>query len=144
MAVHASTTLYFNGQFWCLLFEVADEGGYYAAQEVMGPEPSLAELAEWLKKNGSKLIEEAVQGTRIDSMEMRLGNKKINPKRAARIAAKETRRAKPSTASQEVLARQRDAAKKKDNSKNKEEKERRAQYVRSLRREKARERHKGH
>ncbi|WP_162142598.1 DUF2992 family protein [Propionibacterium acidifaciens] len=73
-----------------------------------------------------------------------LSYKKINPKRAARIAAKEARVAKLSTASQEALARQRDDLKKTASANKKREKDEHEKYVRSVRRAKAKEKHKGH
>ncbi|AYW78464.1 PF11208 family protein [Propionibacterium acidifaciens F0233] len=144
MVIRASTTLYYNGQFWCILFEMEDDSGRYVSQEVLGAEPGSAELINWIHKNGSALIEKAVCSSPIHSDIEQYSYKKINPKRAARIAAKEARVAKLSTASQEALARQRDDLKKTASANKKREKDEHEKYVRSVRRAKAKEKHKGH
>lgn len=144
MSVQASTTLYFDGHFWCLLFESDDGTNHCAAQEVLGAEPGGAEFYEWILRNGNALIGRAAAGARNVSDVDRSTARRMNPKRAARAASRQLRRTRTSTLSQEILSRQQEAGKKERSERTRQERDEHREYVRRCKEEKARQRRRGH
>ena len=114
--ISAQFTLYFDGRFWVGVLEHHElrHGGdaisraitVRAARHVFGAEPSDVELYDFLLTHGGALVDRAAASPPVpvsrpvDSS----STPRPSPKRAARQAAKEAARARPSTAAQAALA----------------------------------------
>lgn len=115
--VSARFTVFFDGQFWVGVLEhvsvagvsgVADGAVAHtvrAARYVFGAEPGDAELYAFLLAHGDDLIDAVESSTPVTATGRagRIGPA-VSPKRAARLAAKEAARPRPSTAAQVALA----------------------------------------
>ena len=114
--ISAQFTLYFDGRFWVGVLEHHElrHGGdaisraitVRAARHVFGAEPSDVELYDFLLTHGGALIDRAAASPPVP-VSRPVGSSSTprpNPKRAARQAAKEAARARPSTAAQAALA----------------------------------------
>lgn len=89
-------TVLFDGRFWVGVLERHDAGQVRAARVVFGAEPSDVELHAWLLAHGSELLERVERAPRV--RETRAGQpRRINPKRALRLAAREAARARRRT-----------------------------------------------
>lgn len=86
-------TVFFEDPFWVGILEIRDGDGVRAARHVFGEEPSGPELyAFGLSRDCDRLLRRALAGRPVPSSPPRRGA--VNPKRAARAAAKE-RKARP-------------------------------------------------
>ena len=158
--VSARFTIFFDGQFWVGILEHssgADGGGtaggaadggavraVRASKHVFGAEPSDMEVHAFLLAHGGDLID-SVEGSTPVTAAGRAGpvGPAVNPKRAARQAAKEAARSRPSTAAQAALA----ASRQEQSARAKQERGRRrrrqADEAWARRRERAKRRHRG-
>ena len=112
--ISAQFTLFFDGRFWVGVLELHerrrganDEGGAVrAVRHVFGAEPSDVELYDFLLTHGGALIDRAAACPPVPASRPVNSSSapRPNPKRAARQAAKEAARARPSTAAQAALA----------------------------------------
>ena len=115
-SISAQFTLFFDGRFWVGVLELHerrrgaeanDRGGTVrAVRHVFGAEPSDVELYDFLLTHGGALIDRAAACPPVPASRS-VGSSSAprpNPKRAARQAAKEAARARPSTAAQAALA----------------------------------------
>ena len=115
-SISAQFTLFFDGRFWVGVLELHerrrgaeanDRGGTVrAVRHVFGAEPSDVELYDFLLTHGGALIDRAAACPPVPASRP-VGSSSAprpNPKRAARQAAKEAARARPSTAAQAALA----------------------------------------
>ena len=115
-SISAQFTLYFDGRFWVGVLECRERhhGGdvngqaitVRAARHVFGAEPSDVELYDFLLIHGGALIDRAAACPPVPASRSAGSSSapRPNPKRAARQAAKEAARARPSTAAQAALA----------------------------------------
>lgn len=105
-------TLYFDGSFWVGVYEIHHcDGTVQAARHVFVSEPSNAELWAWTRSHGNELIDRAHTAPRIvPSIAMRV-QRTSNPKKIARLAAREAEEPRTSTAAQQALARTREEKK---------------------------------
>ena len=115
-SISAQLTVFFDGRFWVGVLELHerrrgaetnDQGcAVRAARHVFGAEPTDVELYDFLLTHGGALVDRAAASPPVpvsrpvDSS----STPRPNPKRAARQAAKEAARARPSTAAQAALA----------------------------------------
>ena len=98
----SSFTVLFQTPFWVGLAERWEDAGYSAARVVFGPEPTDAQLYQWLEKEWHRLrFSPAVEGERPAA-------ERKNPKREQREAREATRARGASTRAQEALSRQRE------------------------------------
>ena len=98
----SSFTVLFQTPFWVGLAERWEDAGYSAARVVFGPEPTDAQLCQWLEKEWHRLrFSPAVEGERPAA-------ERKNPKREQREAREATRARGASTRAQEALSRQRE------------------------------------
>lgn len=139
----AESSVYFDGQFWVLVLTITSGGRVYAARQILGALPSDAELYAWLLAHGGQLIDAALAGPGVQSTS-RGGPQRVNPKRAARQAAKQAAQHAPSTASQEALARAREQQAATRAQASTAERRRREQERYEQRRIRAKRRHRGH
>ena len=115
VSISAQFTLYFDGRFWVGVLEHHERhrGGDMIGQEitvravryVFGAEPTDVELYDFLLARSGELIDRAAESPAVPaSRSVGSSSRRPNPKRAARQAAKEAARARPSTAAQAALA----------------------------------------
>ena len=114
--ISAQFALFFDGRFWVGVLELRerrrgaeanDQGGTVrAVRHVFGAEPSDVELYDFLLTHGGALIDRAAACPPVPASRPVNSSSapRSNPKRAARQAAKEAARARPSTAAQAALA----------------------------------------
>lgn len=103
----SSFTVFFDGTFWIGVAEIGDpDGSFRAARHVFGTEPSHAELLEFVRHQGNRLIDRALSSPPVAPQpgQHRVEANPVNPKRAARKAAREQARPGTSTAAQAALA----------------------------------------
>ena len=153
--ISAQFTLFFDGRFWVGVLELHERrrgaeandrgGAVRAARYVFGAEPSDAELYDFLLTHGGALIDRAAASPPVPAPRSvdSSSTPRPNPKRAARQAAKEAARARPSTAAQAALAaaREESSARGARNRSRRRRQEADEAWVR--RRERAKRRHRG-
>ena len=114
-SISAQFTLYFDGRFWVGVLEhherhrggdmIGQEITVRAVRHVFGAEPTDVELYDFLLARSGELIDRAAESPAVPaSQSVGSSSRRPNPKRAARQAAKEAARARPSTAAQAALA----------------------------------------
>ena len=152
--ISAQFTLYFDGRFWVGVLEHHElrHGGdaisraitVRAARHVFGAEPSDVELYDFLLTHGGALIDRAAASPPVPaSRPVGLSSTpRPNPKRAARQAAKEAARARPSTAAQAALAAAREETATRT-SRDRSRRRQKADEEWARRRERAKRRHRG-
>ena len=95
-----SFTVLFQPPFWVGIAERWGAEGYSAARVVFGPEPTDAQIYQWLEREWHKLnFSPAAEGERPAA-------ERKNPKRTQREAQAATRDRGVSTRAQEALSRQ--------------------------------------
>ncbi|GII63987.1 hypothetical protein Skr01_40720 [Sphaerisporangium krabiense] len=97
-------TVCFADPFWVGYLEIDEGGAVRATRVVFGGEPTDAELHDFLLRNGSALLAKAAANPPVASDARPVG--RPNPKRAAKLAAREAARVaqgRRSTASQEAV-----------------------------------------
>ena len=154
-SISAQLTVFFDGRFWVGVLEHHElrRGGdtigraitVRAARHVFGAEPSDVELYDFLLTHGGILIDRAAASPPVPAPRSvdSSSTPRPNPKRAARQAAKEAARARPSTAAQAALAaaREESSARGARNRSRRRRQEADEAWVR--RRERAKRRHRG-
>ena len=115
-SISAQLTVFFDGRFWVGVLEhhelrhgsdaISRAITVRAARHVFGAEPSDVELYDFLLTHGGILIDRAAASPPVPAPRSvdSSSTPRPNPKRAARQAAKEAARARPSTAAQAALA----------------------------------------
>ena len=132
-----SFTVLFQPPFWVGIAERWETEGYAAARVVFGPEPTDAQIYQWLEREWHRLnFSPAAEGERPAA-------ERKNPKRAQREAQAATRDRGVSTRAQEALSRQREqeGLARKRAGRSRREQERQAKYL--LRQQKKREKKRG-
>ena len=130
-------TVLFQAPFWVGIVERWDGEGYQAARVVFGPQPTDAQVYEWLLREWHRLrFSPAAEGERPFK-------EHSNPKRALREARAATQVQRISTRAQEALSRQREqeGLARKRAGRSRREQERQAKYL--LRQQKKREKKRG-
>lgn len=97
-----SLSVYFESPFWVGVLEIVEDGELRATRFVLGSEPTDPELYEFLMRRGVALLERAEAAPAVPVGEH--GEWRVNPKRAAKLAAREAARVtRRGTAAQEAL-----------------------------------------
>lgn len=100
--ITVSLSVYFDDPFWVGVLEIAEDGELRATRFVLGAEPTDPELYEFLMRHGVALLERAEASPAVTSDGR--AERKVNPKRAAKLAARAAARvSRRGTASQEAL-----------------------------------------
>ena len=154
-SISAQLTVFFDGRFWIGVLEHHElrHGGdaisraitVRAARHVFGAEPSDAELYDFLLTHGGALIDRAAASPPVPASRP-VGSSSTprpNPKRAARQAAKEAARARPSTAAQAALAAAREETATRTSRDRSRRRRQKADEEWARRRERAKRRHRG-
>ena len=95
-------TVLFQPPFWVGIAERWSSGGYQAAQAVFGPEPTDAQVYQWLEREWHRLRFTSAAAGEGPGGEIR------NPKRRQRQARQAAQTGRGCTKAQEVLSRQRE------------------------------------
>lgn len=132
-------TVFFDGQFWVGVLEVAGPDGVRAARHVFGGEPTGPELLRFVRRDFLPLLERALTAPPVPDQQRRAAN----PKRLAREAARQMAARPVSTAAQEALKAQREAARHAARVSRRERRRARAEHRREVARAKAKARHRG-
>ena len=135
--VSSKLTVFFEDPFWVGVFERVSCGKLSAAKVTFGAEPKDYEVLEFINRNYYKLqfspeIETVVKDTRK------------NPKRAQRDAKKQTLETGIGTKSQQALKLQLEQNKQERKVRSREQKEAESQRIFELKKNKKREKHRGH
>ena len=134
----AKLTILFEPPFWAGLFEREAGGRYEACKVTFGPEPSDQEVYQYLLDHYHRL--EFSPSLASQAAEER----RVSPKRAQRLAARETRETGTGTKAQQALQLQREQRKAERKVISKERREAKRERKLALRQEKRREKRKGH
>lgn len=135
--VSSKLTVFFEDPFWVGVFERVSCGKLSAAKVTFGAEPKDYEVLEFINRNYYKLqfspeIETVVKDTRK------------NPKRAQRDAKKQTLETGIGTKSQQALKLQQEQNKQEQKVRSCEQREAESQRIFELKKNKKREKHRGH
>lgn len=138
MRLQVRLTVYFEDPFWVGVFERRQEGRLTAARVVFGAEPKDYTVYEhflrgWRSLRFSPPVAAGEEGVRAG-----------NPKRAQREAARQLARSGSGTKAQQALAllHEESVRQRKENGKRRREEDRQRQY--ELRKERKKEKHRGH
>lgn len=139
IAISTTFTVYFDGQFWVGVAERIDGKDLEACRVVFGAEPSDEEiyrfvLRRWCRLSFSAPIEASSSSRKHPG----------NPKRRQCEAAKEAARARPSTKAQQALALEREERKLESRSRSSAKAEELARARYNRKRDKRRQKHRGH
>ena len=136
--VSCSLTVLFEDPFWVGVYERVDSGRYEASRIVFGAEPKDYQVYAWLLKNGRRLrFSPALTGGRA-------AQRPVNPKRAQREIARSMAAAGVSTKAQAALQLEREQSKRERRLRTREQNEEEQRQRCEMRREKHREKHRGH
>ncbi|MBN6186387.1 YjdF family protein [Aneurinibacillus sp. BA2021] len=132
-------TVYFEGQFWVGVLEEVEDGRVRACRYVFGSEPKETEVLDFVKHRAMSLLEQSTQ-TAEGSVEPK---RKHNPKRMARLAAKETQQRGISTYAQEALQLELEKRKRTRKMQAREQREAEKERKYALKVTKAKQKHRG-
>jgi glycine/D-amino acid oxidase-like deaminating enzyme len=132
-------TVFFEDPFWVGVVERQADGALQAARHVFGAEPSPGEVLEFVQKQLVPLLDRPSVAVGIAPPAARA----LNPKRAARAAARALAEGGVSTQSQEALRLQIEQRKQVRRQYGKAEREAEAARKRQLKLQKAKARHRG-
>ncbi len=135
---YARLTVRFEAPFWVCIYERGSGGSYEACRIVFGAEPKDQKVYAFLLENWRSLKFSppiAAEGP---------PEQKVNPKRTRREARRQTRPAAMGIKAQQALALQREQGKETRTRRSREEREAEEAKKFALRREKRKEKHKGH
>lgn len=133
----AKLTVLFDTPFWVALFERETNGTYEVCRVVFSPEPRDQEVYSYILSHYSRLeFSPAIQTETAPDRE-------INPKRAQRLARKQTLPAAIGTKAQQALQLQREQAKTARRALTREQRDMEEARRYRLRQEKRKEKHRG-
>lgn len=135
-------SVYLNGQLWIGVLELIDADVVRAARHVFGSEPGGPELMEFVRHDFLRLLDSAQASPPVEAdIARRVG--RINPKRLARLSAREQATRPVSTAAQDALSRAYAQRRTESRTAAKRNRAADAEERRTQAREKARQRHRG-
>lgn len=134
-------TIFLDKQFWVGTFERTDKEGYAVAKHIFGAEPSDPEIHEFVLNHYTELEFGEAQ-------EINVRIHRMNPKRVQREVRREMERIKnttiPSTLAQDYMREEIEKKKKEKQLVSRAEKQARKDRQFALKKEKRKEKHKGH
>lgn len=133
-------TIYHDGQFFIGLIEIISKNRYKAYRYTFGKEPKDQEVLDFVNKDLLKFIETHNQQGILIQQKQR---KKLNPKKIQRKVAKEMKQRSISSKAQEALKAEYEERKKEKAVISKQLKEEQKKYIRSIKVQKAKDKHKG-
>ena len=132
-------SIFHDGQFFIGLVEYAKNKKSVLAKYTFGTEPDRETILKFIDKELLNLINKSKAITKNKS-----SRKKINPKRLQRQVAKEQKKKVITTQSQKALKKEQELKKKNSKKRNKQQKEEKKARKRKIKKQKAKEKHKGH
>jgi hypothetical protein len=134
-------TVYHDGQFYIGLIQIISKRKFKAYRYTFGKEPKDQEVLDFVLKHLINFIEIHDQkGVSIVQSKL---FKRVNPKRLQRRAAREMKQPKISTKAQEALKAEHEYRKKEKQVTSKRLREEKKAYIRKIKVQKAKSRHKG-
>ncbi|MEC3916113.1 YjdF family protein [Nocardia sp. CDC160] len=94
-------SVFYDGQFWVGVLEITDGSSVRAARHVFGAEPTNAELEEFAVKHSGALFDRALAAPAVPAGTRPTAT--VNPKRLARMAAREQAARPLTSAAQDAL-----------------------------------------
>jgi len=134
-------TICYDGQFYIGLIENISENKYKAYRYIFGKEPKDQEVYDFVNTNLSDFIKNNDNHSGIPIQQNKV--KKINPKRLQRKVAKELKKTSISTKAEEAIKAEMDLRKKEKSVTCKRLKEERKEYIRNIKVQKSKNKHKG-
>ena len=134
-------TIFYNGQFYIGLIESISENKYKAYQYIFGNEPKDQEVLDFVNKDLLDLIKNNDKHDGIPIQQIKV--KKINPKRLQRKVAQELKKPSISSKAEEALKAEMQLRKKEKSVTCKRLKEERKEYIRNIKVQKSKNKHKG-
>lgn len=135
-------TVYFEGQFWVGVVEEMIGGQLKAHRHIFGSEPKDPEIFQFVMQEMPRISEVLSRSRGVEGDEASEA-RRVNPKRLARLAARELNRRGISTFAQEALKEELLLRKKEQKSLSREERERQQAYKREQKVLKAKQKHRG-
>lgn len=132
-------TIFHDGQFFIGLVEYTENKKSVLAKYTFGTEPDRETILKFIDKELLNLINKSKAITKNKS-----SRKKINPKKLQRQVAKEQKKKVITTQSQKALKKEQELKKKNSKKRNKQQKEEEKARKRKIKKQKAKEKHKGH
>ncbi|MDR0267109.1 YjdF family protein [Paenibacillus sp.] len=132
-------TVFFDDPYWVGVVEVESEGKVMAGKHTFGAEPSLQQVWEFVQRELPTLVERLSIGVTANKAQRRA----VNPKRMARLAARESRARGVNSASQEAMRLELEKRKKERPRLSKEQREALAVRKREIAVQKAKAKHRG-
>ncbi|MFF4419112.1 YjdF family protein [Streptosporangium sp. NPDC001559] len=135
-----SLAVYYEGPFWVGVLEMVEGDELRVTRFVLGAEPTDPELYEFLMRHGGALLARTAESPSVPAGER--AERRVNPKRAAKLAARQAARVSTrSTASQEAMRIELEGRKREAATDRRERKRELAEYRREVARRKRVERH---
>lgn len=135
---YARLTVYFEDPFWVGLYERGDGGTYQVCRIVFGAEPRDHEVYAFLLEHWRRLRFSPSMAAEEPA------ERKVSPKRMQRKIKRQLQSPGIGTKAQQALKLQQEQGKEARRRRSREEREAEADRLFALRREKRREKHKGH
>lgn len=134
--VTAKLAVFFEAPFWVGVFQRTERGRLYVSKVTFGPEPTDPMVWEFLLQNWSRL-------RFSPGVETKPPREAANPKRAQRLARKQTQEAGAGTRSQQALQLQRERRKACARMESREQRQAEQERIYQLKREKRKQKHRG-
>jgi len=132
-------TVYFDGQFWVGVVEVQDGDRVKAGRVIFGSEPKDQEILSFVLNELDSVFKRMSQ----EVIGKSLTERRINPKRVARQAAREMAKKGISSVAQEALKMEYEKRKKEKQGFTRQQREERKERQRDIRIQKAKAKHRG-
>lgn len=132
-------TVYHDGQFWVGVVELLENGTLKAARHLFGAEPKDTEVIEWVNNHLLSFI----SGLRKEVAVKPVAEQKVNPKRLARLAAREVQLKGISSYAHLALQLELEARKKERKVRSRAEREAEKERKWEIARQKAKAKHRG-
>lgn len=132
-------TVYFDGQFWIGVTEFEESSKMKACRYIFGKEPKDAEILDFVRHMMIPLLDRVSAAAEVGERQER----RINPKRMARLAAKEVQNRGISTQAQEALRLELEGRKKARKSLSRQQREEMKERKRALKIQRAKQKHRG-
>ncbi|MGG2119857.1 YjdF family protein [Bacillus bombysepticus] len=132
-------TIYFDGQFWIGITEYEENGKLKAFRHIFGKEPKDIEVLHFIYFDLLNKLNAVSSSIEVETKK----KESINPKRAARIAAKEAQKRGISTQAQQAINLELESRKKERKTVSKQQREELKEKKRELKVLKRKQKHRG-
>lgn len=140
MIISVKLTVFFDNPFWIGIFEIQEKEQYKVCKVTFGAEPKDGEIYEFILKNYYKINFKKIQVNEDNHVK----KGKINPKRMQREIRKVTEHKGIGTKAQIAIKKQHEEIKIESKKRSREDKEAEQKRIFEIRKNKRKEKHKGH